>query len=99
MSSTILTNLLRLKGAHWSKVVLEVLAFHEEMQEIKGKTPIGAPKDNQRIGWSITDTADALHLTRASVCRDLQLARALRADPKLALYKNKSVAFSTMKGK
>jgi len=76
------------------------LQLHELYQEKYGKT-----RETQGIGWSgqhsggwkIEDTAEMFGESKGGMVQDLQLAKAIRANPDLAKKDSKIAAFKAMK--
>jgi len=84
-------NLRRFNLPWWEQVVL-VEQLHLLRQGQHGVAPSGRPKQDEKQGWSLRDTAAELGSALGTLSEDLTLARALRNDPTLSKVKDKKTA-------
>lgn len=81
----------------WWQETLLIKEFHELRQKQHGgKDSVGRPKKGDE-GWTVRDTAAALHKSLGTVSQDLNLAKHVAANPGLRGVKDKRTAMKLVR--
>src|SRR5437899_329745 len=89
-------NLKRYNLPWYEQVDLERQLHELRQKQHGGKSGQGRPKAEE-AGWTVRDTARELGEALGTVSQDIQLARAVQADPALRNVKDKKTAFKLIK--
>lgn len=94
---------IRRESLTWQEEINAKMEIHELYQKKYGVIKEGGKQftttDGEIVGWSMSDTAELLGESKASIYQDLKLAKAIKNDPDLAKKDSKVAAFKALQVK